>query len=71
MDESNEVVARLIKEDEGFRKAFNTHKNYNKMIEQMERKPRLTAEETIEKMRLKKLKLALKDELEEMISKSR
>lgn len=71
MDESNELVKRLIEEDEGFRKTFDAHKNYDRTIEQMEKKPHLTSEEAIEKKRLKKLKLALKDEMERMLSKHR
>jgi uncharacterized protein YdcH (DUF465 family) len=71
MKEDTELVERLIKEDEGFRKTFDAHKNYDRKIEQMERKQHLTNEEAIEQKRLKKLKLALKDELEMMISKHR
>ena len=71
MTDDNEVIERLLKEDEGFKRAFNTHKDYDRKIEELEKKQHLTTAETIETKRLKKLKLALKDELEEMISRHR
>jgi len=71
MAENSDLVERLLKEDEGFKRAFDTHKNYDKKIDELEKKQHLTTAETIETKRLKKLKLALKDELEEMISRHR
>lgn len=71
MEIQDEVVKKLLDEDEGFRKAYKAHKDYENKLERMEKKPRLSAAETVEKNRLKKMKLALKDEMEQRISKAR
>ncbi|HLC18244.1 MAG TPA: DUF465 domain-containing protein [Thermodesulfobacteriota bacterium] len=68
MANQEELVEKLIKEDENFRRVYTTHKTYGKKIEEMEKKARLSADETLEKKRLKKLKLALKDEMEKILS---
>lgn len=68
MEDRNDLVQRLLNEDEEFKKAYKTHQDYESRLAKMERKPRLSADETIEKKRLKKLKLALKDEMERRIS---
>lgn len=65
-----EMVEKLIKEDEDFKKKFKTHKDFERKIERLEKKSHLTPEETIEKNRLKKLKLALKDEMERKLAES-
>ncbi|MBI5643793.1 MAG: DUF465 domain-containing protein [Deltaproteobacteria bacterium] len=68
MENQNEVIIKqLLEEDEGFRKTYKTHKDYENKIARLEKKPHLTAEENVEKNRLKKLKLALKDEMERTI----
>lgn len=69
MENRDELVRKLADEDEGFRKTFKAHQDYEGRIAKMERKPRLSADEVIEKNRLKKLKLALKDEIEKMLSR--
>lgn len=71
MEIQDEVVKKLLDEDEAFRKAYKAHKDYENKLERMEKKPRLSAAETVEKNRLKKMKLALKDEMEHRISKAR
>ncbi len=71
MEIQDEVVKKLLDEDEVFRKACKAHKDYENKLERMEKKPRLSAAETVEKNRLKKMKLALKDEMEQRISKAR
>jgi len=65
-----EMVEKLIEEDEDFKKKFKTHKDFERKIERLEKKAHLTPEETIEKNRLKKLKLALKDEMERKVAES-
>lgn len=71
MEIQDEVVKKLLDDDADFKKAFKAHKDYENKLERMEKKPRLSAAETVEKNRLKKLKLALKDEMEQRISKAR
>lgn len=62
-----ELVKRLLEEDDGFRKTYKAHKDFENKIARLEKKPHLTAEEMVEKKRLKKLKLSLKDEMEKVI----
>ncbi len=64
------IVEKLIEEDEEFRKKYKIHKDYERKIDRLEKKSHLTAEESLEKNRLKKLKLALKDEMEKKLSES-
>lgn len=68
MENQEEWVKKLLEEDEAFRKTYKAHKDYENQISRLEKKPHLSAEETVEKNRLKKLKLALKDEMEKIIS---
>lgn len=70
-ERDQDLVRRLIEEDEGFKQAYKAHKDYESKLAKLEKKPRLTAEETVEKNRLKKLKLALKDQMEKTIAKSK
>lgn len=65
-----ERIEKLIEEDEDFKKKYKTHKDYERKIERLEKKAHLTPAETIEKNRLKKLKLALKDEMEVKLDES-
>ncbi|MBI5343822.1 MAG: DUF465 domain-containing protein [Deltaproteobacteria bacterium] len=72
MQNTNEdLIRKLLETSAEFKKAHNTHREYEKKIGQMERKKLLTTEESAERLRLKKLKLALKDKMEEMLSKHR
>ena len=59
-----ELVQRLLSEDVEFKKAYKTHKDCENRLEKLEKIPRLTPEDKVEKNRLKKLKLTLKDEME-------
>ncbi len=68
LQKDDELTKRLLTEDDLFRKRYDTHKDYEKQIEVMDKKAHLDANELIEQKRLKKLKLALKDEMEQMIS---
>lgn len=67
-NQDQEVIKRLLEEDEGFRVKYKTHKEYSSKLDRMEKKPHLNEQETIEKNRLKKMKLALKDEMEKIIA---
>lgn len=68
MERREEILKKLLEEDDGFRKIYKSHQDYENQVAKLEKKPRLTADETMEKMRLKKLKLALKDEMEKRVS---
>ncbi len=72
MDEQkDELVKRLIDENETFRNNYKAHKDYGSKVARLDKKPYLSPEETAERARLKKLKLALKDEMEKELAKYR
>jgi len=71
MANQEELVERLLREDEDFRKAYTVHREYERKVSAMEKKVHLTAEEDLEKKKLKKLKLALKDKMERIIAAHR
>jgi uncharacterized protein YdcH (DUF465 family) len=55
---------RLLASNEDFRKLAEEHSNYAHRLELLLNKKYLSEEEKIEEVRLKKLKLRLKDEME-------
>lgn len=71
MENHEELVKKLLEKDELFRSAYKTHKDYENRLEKLEKKPRLSSTETAEKNKMKKLKLALKDEMEKKLSEFR
>ena len=63
-----ELKAHLMQTNEQFRNLMDKHHEYDRLVESLESKPVLTAEEELEEHRLKKLKLHLKDEMEQLVS---
>jgi uncharacterized protein YdcH (DUF465 family) len=66
-----ELKAHLMQTNQTFRNLMNRHHEYDVLVERLESKPALTAEEEIEEHRLKKLKLQLKDQMEQIVSENR
>jgi uncharacterized protein YdcH (DUF465 family) len=66
-----ELKAHLMQTNETFRDLMNQHHDYDVIVERLENKPTLTADEEIEEHRLKKLKLQLKDQMEQIVSEYR
>ena len=66
-----ELKAHLMQTNEQFRELMNRHHEYDRQVSELESKPVLTADEELEEHRLKKLKLHLKDEMEQMVSEYR
>ena len=66
-----ELKAHLMQTNETFRNLTNQHHEYDVLVERLESKPALTAAEQIEEHRLKKLKLQLKDQMEQIVSEYR
>ncbi len=71
MEMNKELIERLLREDEEFRKAYEAHREYDRQVERMERRGYLSADETMQVSRLKKLKLAMKDRMENILSRYR
>jgi len=66
-----ELKAHLMQTNETFRNLHSQHHEYDVLVDELESKPSLSAEEEIEEHRLKKLKLRLKDQMEQMMSEYR
>ena len=58
-----EIIERLMKEDTSFRQMKLQHLEYEKQLEDYQKKSYLTPAEQQEVHRLKKMKLALKDKM--------
>jgi uncharacterized protein YdcH (DUF465 family) len=63
-----EITAHLMQTNEQFRQLMYKHQEYDRLVEALESKPVLTCGEELEEHRLKKLKLRLKDEMEQIAS---
>ncbi|OGP91647.1 MAG: hypothetical protein A2156_15370 [Deltaproteobacteria bacterium RBG_16_48_10] len=67
MVKEEELIERLMKENEVFRKAKQTHSELAKQLDEMENKPFLTPQDEIEIKILKKKKLVYKDQMEKIL----
>ncbi len=67
----DELKAHLIATDEEFRRLAAQHAEYDKALQALEAKHTLTEQEQMEEVRLKKLKLRLKDQMQQIMSRSR
>jgi uncharacterized protein len=66
-----ELKAHLMETNAEFRQLAAEHCDYAKKLEALEALPHLTDQEKLEEVRLKKLKLRLKDQMEAMLSHNR
>lgn len=62
-----DLKVHLMATNEQFRKLADQHHNYDEKLQQLAGKTFLNEEEKIEEVRLKKLKLRVKDEMERMM----
>jgi uncharacterized protein YdcH (DUF465 family) len=63
--------AHLMETSAEFRQLAATHTDYAKRLDELEALPHLTDQEQLEEVRLKKLKLRLKDQMEAIVSQHR
>ena len=66
-----DLVERLMRENEEFLKAKETHTQLAKQLEELEKKPFLSPQDEIEIKILKKKKLAAKDQMENILMQYR
>jgi uncharacterized protein YdcH (DUF465 family) len=66
-----ELVERLMRENEEFSKAKQAHSQLAKQLDELERKSFLSPQDEMEIKILKKKKLALKDQMEKILVKYR
>jgi uncharacterized protein YdcH (DUF465 family) len=66
-----ELVERLMRENEEFSKTKQAHVQLAKQLDELEKKPFLSPQDEMEIKILKKKKLALKDQMEKILVKYR
>ncbi len=66
-----EIKAHLMQTNDKYRQLAAQHHEYKRQVEALEAKHALSPEEELEEHRLKKLKLHLKDEMEQIVSEHR
>ena len=72
MEEQDLALIKVWREqDPELKQRVDEHGDYEKRLEEFNRRPYLTAEETLERKRLQKLKLAGRDRIEEILAQYR
>ena len=66
-----QLIERLMRENEEFLKARQIHAQLAKQLEELEKKPFLTPHDEMEIKALKKKKLAAKDQVEKILMQYR
>jgi uncharacterized protein YdcH (DUF465 family) len=66
-----ELIERLMRENEEFLKAKQAHSQLSKQLEELEKKPFLAPKDEMEIKIIKKKKLALKDQMEKILMQYR
>ena len=66
-----QLKAHLIANNDEFRRLASQHLEFARKLDDLESLPHLTEEEQLEEVRLKKLKLRLKDQMEAIMSQHR
>ncbi len=67
----DQLKAHLMETDAQFRRLAEEHCAYKKQLQDLASRAYLTAEQQIEETRIKKLKLRLKDQMQEIIDRYR
>jgi uncharacterized protein YdcH (DUF465 family) len=67
MDNDDDIVSKLLEENLEFRKIKELHNEYERKLEDINKKHYLSDNEKVEKKNLKKKKLAAKDKLATII----
>jgi hypothetical protein len=66
-----ELIAQLVLENEELKTLVEAHRAFEGQLEDFNRRPYLTSEETIERKRLQKMKLAGKDRIATILADHR
>ena len=64
-----ELKAHLMATSEEFRQLVAQHAEYDRLLDAIEAKPHVTAEDEVEEHRIKKLKLRVKDQMNEVMAR--
>ena len=66
-----EIIAQLIGENEELRRLVEAHREFERQLEEFNRRPYLTTEEAVQKKKIQKMKLAGKDRIEAILAEHR
>lgn len=66
-----ELKAYLMQSNEEFKALAEKHAEYARLIDEIEQKSHLTEQDEVEEHRLKKLKLHLKDQMQQIMNRHR
>jgi len=66
-----EIIAEWKGQDPELKRYLDEHEEYERQLEEFNRRPYLTAAESMERKRLQKLKLAGRDKIEQILAKYR
>ena len=69
--QQEELKAHLMQTDEEYRRLATEHATYDQRVDELEALAHPSEQEQIDKHRLKKLKLKLKDQMEAIVSRYR
>ncbi len=67
----DELKAHLIQTDEEFRRLAEQHRQYKQRLQELSSRSYLTPQEQLEEAQLKKLKLRLKDQMQQIMERYR
>jgi uncharacterized protein YdcH (DUF465 family) len=65
------LIQAWIDADPELKRCMEEHQDYERRLEEFNRRPYLTADETLERKRLQKQKLAGRDKIEQILAKYR
>ena len=71
MPNTDDLRAHLMQSNEEFRRLATQHSEYKQKLKEFASRHYLTEDEQLEEIRLKKLKLRLKDQMEQILDQSR
>jgi uncharacterized protein YdcH (DUF465 family) len=66
-----EIIAEWKERDPELKRFLDEHEEFERRLEEFNRRPYLTASESMERKRLQKLKLAGRDKIEQILAKYR
>jgi uncharacterized protein YdcH (DUF465 family) len=66
-----ELIAQWLERDPELQRYVEQHRELERLLEEFNRRPYLTAQETMERKRLQKMKLAGRDRIEQILAKYR